>query len=89
MKVKNAHWEPEKFKQRGNHPSASTTAIENLEVGDIKRIVHDDLQCNYCTKEKNIHHCSLVHKIHIMRKLGWQLEYYHEKQYVLVVRRTK
>ena len=80
--VRNAVWRPLNGGRRGRGLSQSVVAVRNLKVGECKRINHDDLKCG--TVSTN---CSLRNEINRLRRSGWELEYYHEQQGVLVVRR--
>lgn len=54
----------------------------------MKETALDDVAC---TVFKGIQHptCSLSQEIYRLRKGGWKIDFYHEKQYVLVVKRSK
>ena len=88
MRVEDAVWEPWRKPSRGSKPSESTLALRALQVGDVKRIVHDDVACNP-RREGRDGHCSLSDSICRLRKQGWEIEYYHEAPHIMVVRRTK
>lgn len=75
MKVEDAMWGP-----KHRRKSESTRAVQNLNVGDCKRIVHDDVKCD-------IRNCALNHVMVRLRKQGWKIESYHESHGVLVVKR--
>ena len=79
MKAENTKWQP-KGQRRGRMASKSALAIRALLIGDVKRIIHDDVMCKHSA-------CSLPQEIRRLRKQGWNLEYYHEKVGVLVIRR--
>ena len=88
MRVEDATWEPLRKPSRGSKPSESTLALRALQVGDVKRIVHDDVACN-SRREGGDGNCGLRDPIRQLRLQGWEIEYYHEAPQVLVVRRTK
>ena len=88
MRVEDAVWEPLRKPSRGNNPSESTLAVRTLQVGDVKRIVHDDVVCERA-REGRGGRCSLSAAICRLRKQGWEIEYYHEAPHIMVVRRTK
>tara|TARA_R100000049_G_C1923658_1_gene68446 strand:+ start:615 stop:974 length:360 start_codon:yes stop_codon:yes gene_type:complete len=88
--ARNAVWRPLSGGRRGRGLSQSVIAVRNLKVGECKRIKHDDLKCGkVSTKngETTSSCCSLRNEINKLRRGGWDLEYYHEQQGVLVVRR--
>ena len=71
--------------------SKSAIALMAMKPGETKRIVHGELKCGPNThKGKKVGRaCSLQPTIYKLRKQGWGLEYYHEKDHVMVVRRLK
>ena len=84
MRVENAKWEP--LSKRGII-SDSVRELYKLRVGDVKRIVHDDVACSIARVG---HVCTVAQAIgRLRRKRGWGLDYYHEKRGILIVRRTK
>ena len=92
MRVEDAEWNPMAFrwKRAGRKASASRLALRDLQVGDVKRIFHDDLACTIANPlTAGQRQCSLFREIRNLKKVGWELEYYHEAPQVLVVRRTK
>lgn len=80
--VENAKWE-KKENSGGRKLSESVNALRQLQVGEVKRIIHDDIKCDRT--------CSLGAAICRLNNSrgGWELEYYHEAKHVLVVRRLK
>ena len=82
MKVEDAKWNPA---NHGSRVSRSVLALRALEVGDVKRLVHNDVHC----VTKNGHSsCTLAQEIHRLRpKLNWKLDYYHESLGVLIIKR--
>lgn len=88
MSTENVEWKPI-IGSGGRIPSESSKSLRNLKIGDIKRITHDDVSCNIRSKGPYGPHCSLGQEIGRLRKLGWHLEYYHEKAHVLVIRRLE
>ena len=83
-------WKPVKVVHSGLSESAKV--ILSLKPGDVKRIVHGDLKCEIKTYPKggrmmSARACSLQPTIYKMRKQGWKLEYYHEADHVMVIRR--
>ena len=88
MKVEDAVLVP--HGKRGS-PKESTVVLRALKVGDVKRIEHPDVACATVLYGTRIGQgsCSLAQEISRLRKKGWELDYYHEQQYVLVVRRVK
>lgn len=91
FKAEKAEWNPTYNLHAGL--SKSARAVLSLKVGDILRIVHSDLECNLGagskTGPKQYRHCNLQPVIYKQRKAGWELEYYHERPHVAVVRRLK
>ena len=83
MKIEDAEWDDDV--RKGRNASKSVAALRLLVPGDIKRIVHDDLYCGYSHGKA----CTLSQEIGRLRRKGWHLEYYHEAEHVLVVRRLR
>jgi hypothetical protein len=84
MRIENAEWKPS---GRRGVLSKSTEAMYALKVGDVKRIVHDDVACKTISGHGQ---CTLAQVVKRLRnKKGWKLDYYHEKRGILIVRRTK
>jgi hypothetical protein len=83
VKVEDAEWNMPKG--RGGRMSDSTRALRDLKVGECKRITHDDVGCLTANGHRN---CSLAIEIKRLRASGWTIEYYHECDKVMVVRRT-
>ncbi len=90
FKVETYEWNPPKI-IRGTSGSKSTNALKSLKAGETKRIVHGDLRyySGGYKNDKNARHCSLASVICKLRKIGWEIEHYHEKDHVIVVRRLK
>lgn len=87
MKVEDAEWKP--LMGRGRRPMESTKALRTLQVGDVKRVIHDDVVCNICLPNTPSPGCTLSQEIKRLRETGWELDYYHEQAHVLVIRRLK
>ena len=85
MKIEEATWEP-----KGHHGVTSNTAraLTDMMPGEVKRIHHDDLMCHY-SKRGTGTSCTISGILYQLRKQGWEIEYYHEAQYLAVVRRVK
>ena len=91
-KVETVEWNPPKVIHSGL--SKSTLALMNMKVGETKRIVHGELKCQIKSYEKNGKTvsgrvCSLQPTIYRLRKKGWELEYYHESDHIMVIRRLQ
>ena len=96
FKVETVEWNPPP--DRYIHNSKSTAALQNLKVGEVKRIVHPELKCGTkaypaTKREGSVESvgrvCSLQPTIYKLRKKGWELDHYHESDHVMVVRRLK
>ena len=61
----------------------SVLALRSMKVGETKRINHSDIFC----EGKQCAFRSWLSKLRKQR--GWELESYHEQQYIIVVRRLK
>ena len=84
MKIEDTEWKPPPRHKR-KYPFKEV--LENLKVGDIKRVFHEEATCKM---KKSKSYCSLSKIIcRLRREKEWKLEYYHEKEHVLVVRRIK
>jgi len=81
MEVEEAEWQ--RPPRRG--PSKSLEALQAMKVGDVKRIIHNDV----CCRQGDHPSCTLLQGMVRLRKKGWKLESYHEKPGVLVVRRLQ
>jgi len=86
-KVENAEWEPQAAMRGGRRLSESVAAVRALKVGECKRIFHDDVRCT--VGEKIGQGCAISQAVSRLRDKGWKFDSYHEKQYVLVIRRLK
>ena len=65
--------------------SESAKVIRNLKVGDCIKLTHGDVKC-----EQNGQQCSLKSEISRLREdEGWGIDYYHEFDHIMVIRRTK
>ncbi len=76
--IEDAEWDDTRFRKQ----SVSVKALYGMKAGEVKRIFHNDIKCYPTT-------CYLAQSIHRLNKKGWEIEYYHESQYVAVVRRIK
>ena len=85
MKVEAVEWNPTQKRTQYNE-SATCKELKAMQVGECKRFEHGDIMCTHGTKEKHPNF-TLINKICLLRKRGWQLECYHEAQYVAVIRR--
>ena len=85
MKIDDAMWEP---KGRRGATSNTARALTDMMPGEVKRIYHDDLTCHYGKRQAD-RRCTISGILHQLRKQGWEIEYYHEAQYIAVVRRVK
>lgn len=94
FKVEKCEWHPNTLIHNGL--SKSAREIRNLQVGETKRIYHPDIKCNIKTgirkgqrKGHNYSHCNLQIEIYKMRRQGKEIQYYHEADHIIVVRRIK
>lgn len=89
FKVETCEWNPPPLYRTPN--KKSTQAIKDMNVGDVKRIVHPEVKCSIKTFKSGdtIRSCTLSSILTKQRKLGWEIEYYHEADHVAVVRRLK
>ena len=88
MKVEKAEWHPPS-KGRGRNSSKSYLAILNIQPGETLRIIHDDLICYYKI-ENTKGSCGIGQIVTRLRRWKqWDIEYYHEKNQVAVIRRVK
>lgn len=89
MKITPAIWDIKQ--QVGIRKIASETLKEFkcIKVGECVRVEHDDLVCQIGTGVKQAN-CSLRMIIKRFRdQFDWDIEFYHENQYVAIVRRNK
>ena len=85
MKVENARWLESSYKlqhSRKKSVSESVKALKAMEVGDVKRIYHDDVACHK-------HGCTLVMTISRLKRQGIIYQQYHEATAVMVVKRIR
>lgn len=76
---------------RGSRPSGSFTLLRSMKVGEVKRIVHEDLLCRVDShpNHSNTYSCSLISCINRQHRLkSWSTDQYHEAQHILIVRRN-
>jgi hypothetical protein len=86
IKVENTKWNPpDKVGRHGHNSSDSRVVLDTLLPGDCVRITHTDLSCNW---EDGTGSCSLCAVVNLKKRGGWDLEIYHEKRFVAVVRRN-
>lgn len=82
--IEDTVWKPNKRQIRYR---VSIALLQSVKIGETKRIIHDDVFCNYCTATKN-KSCSLLTELYRLRyKEGWLIESYHESDHVIVVNR--
>ena len=97
--MENSEWVPKYIKgarkyleglnKQGRPKSQSRILLESLQVGDCKRIIHYDVVCRACDGVPP-NPCSLTQSVIRQRhSLGWVLEYYHEANHIMVIRRLK
>lgn len=77
-------WSPPTGKGRRAGRDSSSLLLGKIEVGEVRRIYHDDCGCSHSPDGWR---CSLVAKISVLRSAGFNLEYYHEDEHIIVVRR--
>lgn len=84
--VQSVEWNPTCSRSR-----PSTRVLLDLKVGEVKKIIHDDMTCRRVPdRNSTTYQCSLKGAMDRIRKATGRLfEYYHEKEEVLVVRRIK
>jgi hypothetical protein len=86
-RIENAKWNP-KNKHVAHPPSQTLSNLRNMQIGDCKRIVHDDIKCSL--NKTSSYNCSLVSFLATeSKKHDYKYEYYHEKKHVAVVKRIK
>jgi len=67
--------------------SGSLAMLLAMEPGQIRKIIHRDVACDVgCGGDG---HCTLASKVSYLRRQKWDIEYYHEEQYVAVFKRVK
>jgi len=71
---------------RGHSSKASLLLLE-LEIGDVKRIYHNDIFCHQAPHNK-CYYCGLSRTRDRLRKEGKIFNIYHEKEHVAVVARV-
>jgi len=96
VKIETCEWNPTAFKVRvGVKPSQSVKNLKAMQVGEVKRIIHPDLKCQIKKYNKgngiksSNRQCALQSAIYDLKKKGWELEQYHEKDHIMVIRRLK
>lgn len=84
-KMESAEWNCPDRVYKGKEMSQSAKFLRNIKLGEVKRIVHDDLACHGKSSK-----CSLSNAIFTLEKAsGCKFEHYHEAAHVAVVRRIK
>ena len=82
--TEDAEWSP--TRGRG-HSSLSAQLLLGLEVGDVKRLYHEDVFCHHTPKHSYM--CGLAKTRDRLKKQGHIFNIYHEKEHVAVVARIK
>ena len=89
MKVENARWNKGKYKCEHYRiqVSNSVKALREMQAGEVKRIIHDDVSCKDCGKI-----CTIVANISRLKTQSWGrivYEYYHEATGIIIVKRVR
>lgn len=79
-------WDPSNSTSK-SRISTSSNILSAMKTGDVKKIVHRDMQCDIGSGGEG--HCSLSSTVDRLRKKGWKIEYYHEERNVAVYKRNK
>jgi len=83
----NAKWNPP-FNRINPLTSKTRMSVIDMKIGDVKRILHDDLVCVMKHGRNKQLNCSLIGIISaISKKYQRKFEYYHEKEHIAIVRR--
>lgn len=83
VRIEDAVWAPH---GGGAHASESLNLIRALKIGEVKRLYHPDLSCGVGRNKV----CSIATLVfNVNRTEGKQIQYYHEKYQVAVIRRIK
>lgn len=72
---------------RGNS-SKSAELLLALEVGDVKRLYHEDIFCHHAPRN-NSYYCGLARKRDALKKQGINFSIHHEKEHVAIVWRKE
>ncbi len=81
-KIEPAKWNPP---PKGHQiPSTSVLLLRELEVGDVKKLYHEDVWCLGSSPQ-----CTLAGELQRLRKKGWLIKSYHLAPHVMVVKRIK
>jgi hypothetical protein len=88
--IENAKWNPPIDRPKGKKTTISRQNLDSMEVGECKRIEHDDLACKQQRHSTSNYRCSLlsiIRLIHAKSKRTYQA--YHEKEHIAVVKRIR
>ena len=69
------------------HSSKSAELLTQLQVGDVKRIFHNDVFCHH--PKSGTWYCGLSRTRDRLNKQGMAFHIYHEQEHVAIVARTK
>ncbi len=85
--MEDAKWNPRVRGTQGGKPSQCVELLRTVRPGEIKRIVHDDVQCLF--SQNGTCHCTLYQEVKRLRRCGWKIHQYHEADHLMVVKRLK
>ena len=89
VSVEATDWTPTRFvKPAGLAASKSVQALRSIKPGETVRLVHPDINC-HVNPAIRTRACSLLAELSQLRKKGWKVEQYHEKDHVAVIRRLE
>jgi len=87
--IEDATWEYKFGDNRGRgHISLSRQLLESIEIGEIKRIIHNDIHCRHKRKGGG-YSCGILVARGILKKKGYCFRIYHEAEHVCIVARIE
>ena len=85
-RIEDTKWDPP-INAHGRLASESVKLLRSIQVGDVKRIFHEDVKCKH--EEKGGYSCSLNREIFRLKGKGLKYKSYDEKEHIIIVSRIK
>ena len=75
------------YRTRGRgHSSLARKLLLELNVGDVKRLNHEDVYCKHREKYDG-YECGILRNVYRLGKKGMEFHVYHEKEHVAIIAR--
>ncbi len=87
--MEDVSWDDTRYKSKHlNQISQSVSLLHGMKPGETKKLYHFDVVCHYCSNDAT-RQCTVLAALQKLRKTGWETKQYHEKDHVMVIKRTK